>query len=154
MKPHTHFPFPAIATIQSLLFIPIVILGTEFIANTTDALRVLAICLSVFVFVAHTVIFILSLTIWWNRPLILTADGISKKKKAIHLWSDACDLKWKKGIPAQWGMYYGRRLIIFFSDGSTIRFDPNEAILKDIYELCTNEEILKLLKELEELHTF
>lgn len=88
------------------------------------------------------VLLILSLTIWWNVPLVINSNGISHKQKCC-LWSDFSKLN-SKGYGGAYGIFY--RFIITYSDGSTIVFQPSRIIIKAMLCFCNDKRFLETFK--------
>lgn len=105
--------------------------------------------ISIFLWASNLVVFILSLTIWWNVPIKIGHDGITVKGKEVYLWSDVVEISMKKGPPTVEGNLY-TIIIIRYSNGKSISFQPNGSIIKSIRKYCSNDTfITKLDKALE-----
>lgn len=79
---------------------------------------------------------------WWNIPIIITEEGIITKNKFLYSWKNASNVKYIAKAPTVYGPIH-IRIIIEYSDGKRISFEPSKPLCKDICRMCKDEEILR-----------
>ena len=143
-----HLPFPDTFILQFVLalvvamFIPVLYLRLSGFGGA------IALAIGIFLVVSDGVSMVLSLVFWWNVPLTITPEGIIRKGKA-HLWNEAVSINKKKSVLQ--GRYEMRTVMtIVYSDGQSIRFQPNRLIIKDIVEACKDERFRAMLEKAEQ----
>lgn len=142
-----HYPFPRICILQVLVLYALPLISLIF-PNIMDwPILWLPIGIIAFLWSADLLVLILSLTIGWNAPIQITADGISKKKGSLHRWSDATGFSRKNGPRISYGRLY-RRAIIKYSDGTSLSFELNNKIIKTILSQCSDEEFISRFQDL------
>ena len=102
---------------------------------------ILSTCVFFFLWITDLLTFVLSLTVWWNVPLVINHNGISIKGKNSHSWFDAVNFTGN----GQGTYNIHVRYKIEFSDGSIIVFEPNHNILQTIRSFCNNPVFLDML---------
>lgn len=136
-----HLPFPSVCIFQiiSLLVFPLAFL--PFALNLVFPALWLPLGVFTFLFFTDLTALVLSLTVWWNMPIRISADGIADKNGKIHRWCDAVCFSIKKGPPTIYGrLYY--ILIINYSDGSDVRFERSLTIIRSIRAHCEDKAFL------------
>ena len=133
------FPTVLIVHVTSLLFLPAA--SIPFSLKMDFPILWLPLGLLIFLWLSGLCVLVLSLTIWWNRPLRINEEGIACKGGQIHRWCDAVGFSTKKGPPTQYGpLYYV--VIINYSDGSALRFEKSPSIIKSVRTYCQDETFL------------
>ena len=124
------------------LFIPVLYFGLSGFGSA------IALAIGIFLVVSDGVSMVLSLVFWWNVPLAITPEGIIRKGKA-HPWNEAVSINKKKSVLQ--AKYELRTVMtIVYSDGQSIRFQPNRLIIKDIVEACKDERFRVMLEKAEQ----
>lgn len=124
----------------SLLAIPSFIV--PFFLKLDWPLLAIPLAIVVFLWVCDLTVFVLSLTVWWNVPLLIGEEGITSKDGKTHRWADAVGFLPKLGPPSPNAHLYVR-LTITYSDGSVIRFEPYLPLIKTIRAACSDEVFLQ-----------
>ena len=149
MTKHIPYGSACIAQTWSLIFFPLMI--PPFVLKLTWPILVLPVGIIVFFWVCDIIVLVLSLTKWWNVPIQINPEGISKNKEPTYLWSAATDISIKRKFPTKYGGYLHVRMIIRYSNGRTISFEPGDPIIKSIRKYCHDEAFLdKFNKVLEQ----
>ena len=140
-------PFPSACIIHtlSLAFLPIGVI--PFAIKFEWPILWLPIGVIAFLWLCDLMTFLLSLSVWWNVPLRINAEGISLKNNQIYLWKDAISVSLKKGPHSIYGPLYSL-ISITYSDGSMVSFEKSERIIETIRAICSNENFLLKLNQL------
>ena len=103
-----------------------------------------------FTIIDFTIIFlilvltVLSHTAYWNVPLLINKQGITKrtgKKKKLFLWEKAIDMRIIHPFLLKIWI-----LEISYEDNTKIRFELYRIIEKDIFYYCKDENFIEMLK--------
>ena len=144
-----HLPFPDTFILQFVLALVVAMFIPVLYLRLSGFGGVIALAIGIFLVVSDGVSMVLSLVFWWNVPLTITPEGIIRKGKA-HLWNEAVSIDKKKSV-FQTAAYELRTVMtIVYSDGQSIRFQPNRLIIKDIVEACKDERFRAMLEKAEQ----
>ena len=138
-------PFPSRAIIQSITLLALPCLVIPFAKTMSFPILATPLTAIAAAWVADLVIFILSFTIWWNKPLWISQEGMAKGKGPICRYEDAVAFSFKKGLPTKYGRANGV-LTIRYKNGESFSFEYNEAILKTINGACQDKTFLAKLR--------
>lgn len=139
-------PFVSLAIVQFISLIVLPCLTVPFCLKMQFPMLALPVATIAVVWAVDVVIFILSFTNWWNKPLQISKDGMAKGKGPIFRYEDAVVFSFKKRIPTQYGRTSGI-LTIRYKNGVSISFEYNEVILRTINDQCPDKTFMVKLKE-------
>ena len=140
-----HIPFPGRAIIQYITLMALPCLVIPFAKTMGFPMLAIPLTAIAAAWAADLVIFILSFTIWWNKPLWISQEGMAKGKGPICRYEDAVAFSFKKGLPSQYGRGNGI-MTIRYKNGESICFEYNKAILKTINRVCQDQTFLAKLR--------
>jgi len=146
-----HIPFPTVLICQGLvavLMLPLIGIGLYFVlfnlGITIAIISVVIISIAILA-IGDAVVAVLSLTIWWNVPIVVNVDGISRWGKA-HRWEDAESITMKNLVRTGYGPLFRSLTTIIYSNGDSIRFELTQGLDKDIKILCRDKTFLAKLE--------
>ena len=141
-----HFPLPGLCIMQCISLAFLALMVIPFAKTLEWPILALPIVIIIFVWLCDLAVFVFSLTVGWNAPLQISNYGIAKKGGTICFWSEATGFFCKKTPPIlRPGMF--DRVIIYFSNGTTIIFEPYKRLMKDILSKCPDEDFIKKLND-------
>ena len=135
-----HLPFPSTCIVQvlSLVFLPSAIV--PFFIKFDWPILALPLTIIIALWTGDLVVFVLSLTVWWNAPIAIGEEGMLRKG-TLCPWSPDAVITTKHGPPTRYGPLY-ERMTVRYPDGKSIRFDLNDPIIKSIRKYCRDETFL------------
>ena len=142
IKKHIPFIDGFYCQLVSLFVIPA--FSALIISLARDYLLIFLLLTLALLWITDVTLFILSLTKWWNIPLIIRNEGfLWKKRKSIN-WDDieTIEIEWR--FPKTY--FYGR-LNIVLHDKTKIYIEPTITLIKDIRLICTNERVISLFNK-------
>lgn len=137
-------PFPNRAIIQCLTLFVLPCLVIPFTLNMAFPMLAMALAAIAAAWAADMVFFILSFTMWWNKPIRISQEGMAKGKDPICHYEDAVAFSFRKGHLTFYGRMNGV-LTIRYKNGASISFEYNGAILKIINRTCQDKTFLAKL---------
>jgi len=144
-KSTKHIPIVSAVGAQLFITLILIILLVEACLGIPSNFRTISIIVCSILFFLNPIIFLFSIFLGWNRPLIFTSRGIEKKKmhgSDFLPWENVIKMK----VTVRWlGRYY--RLKITFNDGYVLSFEPNLWITNDVLRLCPLESIRTMYKD-------
>ena len=146
-KNSKHLPVVSILGWQLLWVAITVILLVEFGLNTKGTIGFISIIVFSVLLLLQILLIPLSVCFLWNKPIVIDYEGITQKKggKPVkYFWVDIKNVYSLVRISPR--IYL--RIVIEYKDGTSIRFEPNGQISKDILFFCKNDIFLNLFKKI------
>lgn len=144
-------PYPSLCLIQIFTLMIILLIISPVVLYTSRWVRFFSIILLCLLFIIDFCLFLLSFIKFWNVPIIVFEDGLSKKREKKYLWSEVSMISLTMMVRIQYG-YLLRIIVIEFNDGNKILFEYNKPIDKSIHDFCDDKGFLdKFDKALERI---
>lgn len=140
-----HIPFPTVLigqVIMAILVLPLIALS--FYMALSGPGMIIAVIVTLSLDGIDIGLIVLSLTFWWNVPIVVETKGILKRG-TVHPWGSVSCVATKNYIRTRYGPLLAFLTTITYSDGKIIRFELTPGLKKDITKLCGDKRFLTML---------
>lgn len=150
---HPRFLSLLILQCSLLIMTPTLFLVVGFSNNQTNTTKIAVICVSSILIIIQVFFLLFSLLTGYHGPIIIEQDGISIKQNGRYVRHEWKDVVFVKTIRR--GYYRSfkgllTRVIIGFSNGQTIKFEPDDIFEKKLFRICRDKEFIEKYKKARE----